>query len=226
MRLPKMFGLLTASALLIGANSANALTLTLDDLGSAGVEQTIIAGPDGAINFFGTVGDFNLTASTGFGVPARGTPDEPQIDLSVQTNQGAKGTLRVTLEDTGLTIPTTADGFAEVLSDLGINSLDDGSVAVESFIKIGAAGSFESLHTLTSPDTNLVETFRRVISAGDTFDLRTVIEITHDNKFTSAASADANLRVAPVPVPAALPLFLTALVGLGFIGRQRRRQAA
>ncbi len=35
-----------------------------------------------------------------------------------------------------------------------------------------------------------------------------------------------SITVTPVPLPAALPLFLSALAGLAFIGRRRRRQAA
>ena len=34
------------------------------------------------------------------------------------------------------------------------------------------------------------------------------------------------MAVTPVPLPAALPLFLAALLGIGFIGRQRRRKTA
>ena len=35
-----------------------------------------------------------------------------------------------------------------------------------------------------------------------------------------------NMTVTPVPLPAALPLFLSALAGLAFIGRRRRKKAA
>lgn len=35
-----------------------------------------------------------------------------------------------------------------------------------------------------------------------------------------------SLTVSTVPVPAALPLFLSALAGLGFFGRRRKRAAA
>jgi hypothetical protein len=34
-----------------------------------------------------------------------------------------------------------------------------------------------------------------------------------------------NVRIAPVPIPAALPLFLSALAALGFLGRRRKRLA-
>ncbi len=229
MRLPNICGLLTASALLIGANSANALTLTVDDLGvGAGAEVTLTDNViPGLINFAGTAGGFDLVISTGLGAPAIGGPNEAQIDLSVQTTVGNAGVLQVTLEDTGLSINSGASGLVGIASDLGINALTDASVVVESFVRIGASAAFEALSSLSSGvAVDLQETLRRTISTGELFDLRTVITVTHDNKFFSSASADANLKVAPIPLPAALPLFLTALVGLGFVGRQRRRQAA
>jgi len=229
MRLPNICGVLTASALLIGANSANALTLTVDDLGvGAGAEVTLTDSViPGVINFAGTAGGFDLVISSGLGAPAIGGPNEAAIDLSVQTTVGNEGTLQVTLDDTGLSLTTGPNGLVGLASDLGINALQDASVVVESFVRIGASTVFEALSTLSSGVAiDLQETLRRTISSGELFDLRTVITVTHDNKFFSSASADANLKVAPIPLPAALPLFLTALVGLGFVGRQRRRQAA
>ena len=239
MRLPNICGVLTASALLIGATSANALTLTVDDLG-VGVDDPLTVGVDesievtltdsmipGVINFAGTAGGFDLVISSGLGAPAIGGPNEAAIDLSVQTTVGNEGTLQVTLEDTGLSLTTGPNGLVGLASDLGINALQDASVVVESFVRIGASTVFEALSTLSSGvAVDLQETLRRTISSGELFDLQTVITVTHDNKFFSSASADANLKVAPIPLPAALPLFLTALVGLGFVGRQRRRQAA
>lgn len=229
MRLPNICGLLTASALLIGANSANALTLTVDDLGvGAGAEVTLTDNViPGVINFAGTAGGFDLVISSGLGAPAIGGPNESAIDLSVQTTVGNAGVLQVTLEDTGLSLNTGTSGIVGIASDLGINALTDSSVVVESFVRIGASTVFEALSSLSSGvAVDLQETLRRTISTGELFDLRTVITVTHDNKFFSSASADANINVAPIPLPAALPLFLTALVGLGFVGRQRRRQAA
>lgn len=229
MRLPNICGLLTASALLFGANSANALILTVDDLGVGPGAEIILtdAGTPGLINFAGTAGGFDLVISTGLGAPLIGGPGEAEIDLSVQTTVGNAGILEVTLEDTGLSIPTGPDGLAGIVSDLGINALQDASVVVESFIRIGGSAVFEALSSLSSGvGVDLVETLRRTINSGDTFDLRTIITVTHDNKFFSSSSADANINVAPIPLPAALPLFLTALVGLGFVGRQRRRQVA
>lgn len=227
MRVPNMYGLLTASALLIGANSASALTLTADDLGSAGVEVSLTdAGTPGLINFAGIAGGFDLVISTGLGAPLVGGAGDAEIDLSVQTTVGNAGTLRVTLEDTGLSILTGATpNNVDAISDLGINALNDASVTVESFIRVGG-GLFEALSSLASgTSVDLQETIRGTLASGALFDLRTVITVVHNSKF-STASADANLNVAPVPLPAALPLFLTALVGLGFVGRQRRKQIA
>ena len=227
MRLPNICGLLTASALLIGANSANALILEIDDLATVGPDITVTdPGNTGLVNFAGAVGVFSLVVSTGLGAPNVGGPGVAEIDLSVQASSTAPGALQVTLTDTGLSIPTGPTGGAAAISDLGINALNNANAVVESFIRVGG-GVFEALSSLSnlSGNVDLVETILGTINAGTTFDLRTVITLTHGDKFASS-SADANLNLAPVPLPAALPLFLTALVGLGFVGRQRRRQAA
>ncbi len=232
MRLPNICGLLTASALLIGANSANALELTIDDLNAgASPEVTLGDGGTGVINYDsnddGAVGSFSVVISTGVGAPVIGNgPNEAEIDLSVQASSSGVGTLQVALTDTGLSLADTGPtGTTAALSRFSINANSEGSSAtVESFIRVGG-GSFEALSSLTGDgDINLVETIRGVLGSGVLFDLRTVITLSYEK--LGFATADANLSVAPVPLPAALPLFLTALVGLGFVGRQRRRQAA
>ena len=233
MWLPKICGLLTASALLIGANSANALELTIDDLNvGASPEVTLddTATP-GIINYNsavdGAVGGFSVVVSTGFGDPVLGSgPNEAEIDLSVQAGSSGAGALQVTLTDTDLSLANTgATGTAAAISSFSINANSEGSSAVvESFIRVGG-GSFEALSTLAGlGEINLAETIRGTLGSGVLFDLRTVITLSYDK--LGFATADANLSVAPVPLPAALPLFLTALIGLGFVGRHRRRQAA
>ncbi len=231
MRLPNICGLLTASALLIGANSANALELTIDDLNAgASPEVTLGDGGTGVINYNsntdGAVGSFSVVISTGVGAPILGGPNDAEIDLSVQAGSSGAGVLQVALTDTDLSLADTGPtSSAGALSRFSINANSQGSSAtVESFIRVGG-GSFEALSSLTGDgDINLVETIVGVLGSGVLFDLRTVITLDYEK--LGFATADANLSVAPVPLPAALPLFLTALVGLGFVGRQRRRQAA
>ena len=230
MRLPHMFGVLTASALLIGASSANALELTIDDLATAAVDVTLTDNlVPGLVNYNsavdGNVGMFSVVVSTGLGDPFVGGPGEAEIDLSVQAGSPVEGTLVVTLTDEDMTIPAVDSGATSVHSSFSINANSNAGATVESFIRIGAATTFEALSTLAGTgEVNLVETLRRIIASGETFDIRTVVTIDFD-KF-GFASADANLNVAPIPLPAALPLFLTALLGLGFVGRHRRRMAA
>ncbi len=231
MRLPNICGLLTASALLIGAGSANALELTIDDLNAGASPEVSLndAGSPGVINYNsavdGAVGAFSVVVSTGVGAPILGGPNDAEIDLSVQAGSSGAGALQVTLTDTGLSLVDTGDGDTAAISSFSINANSEGSSAVvESFIRVGG-GSFEALSTLAGlGEVNLAETIRGTLGSGVLFDLRTVITLTYDK--LGFATADANLSVAPVPLPAALPLFLTALVGLGFVGRQPRRQVA
>jgi hypothetical protein len=44
--------------------------------------------------------------------------------------------------------------------------------------------------------------------------------------YNNLNGAFGTFSVAPIPIPAALPLFATALAGMGFVGWRRRRQAA
>ena len=228
MRLPKMFGLLAVSALLIGANSANALELTIDDLGfGTGIDVTIDdSGSPGIVDFTGAVGVFDLVVSTGLGAPLVGDVGEAEIDLSARATSDFAGTIEIALTDTDLTIEAVQNGGTIVTSDLGINSVTNASATIASFIRINPTSDSDPFELLAvTTDVDLLETVRRTINDGDVFDLRTVITMVHGDKF-SFASAQGNINVAPIPLPAALPLFLTALLGLGFVGRHRRRQAA
>jgi hypothetical protein len=170
------------------------------------------------------VGGFSVVVATGFGAPIIGGPGEAEIDFSVQAASTQAGTVQFTLEDTGLSIPTGASAFAQIVSDLGINALDDASATVETFIRIGGSVVFEALSSLSSMSGNvdLVEELGRAIGAGETFDLMSVITMSHvgDQSFSSA---DANIKVSAVPLPAALPLLLGSFLGLGYIGRRGRK---
>ena len=62
-----------------------------------------------------------------------------------------------------------------------------------------------------------------MLTMNDTFSLKTVALLQHDKQGNSLGTASTNVQ--PVPLPTALPLFLTALIGLGLVGRHRRKAA-
>lgn len=245
MRLPNICGLLTASALLFGANSANALVLTIDDLND-GVAATVIddaldAQPfNGRVGYdsdsTGSIGDFNVVISNGFGFPSasRTGPRFASTDLSVQTEGFVSGTLEITLTDEGRMISTPASANNVVVNSiLDFGEVTNAAVTTTTFIKTDPLGSFVELDTTTALLGDIDEAIRKTVVSGELFDLKTVIVVEHIlNKIqisaglAAFANADGNLKVSAVPLPAALPLFLTALLGLGFVGRQRRRQTA
>jgi hypothetical protein len=82
---------------------------------------------------------------------------------------------------------------------------------------------YDTLHTLDATGPTLI-TFNfidvdlvRFISSGG-------VDAGYSGHATQFAVDD--LRIAVTPIPAALPLFATALAGLGFIGWRRKRASA
>lgn len=240
MRLPNMFGLLTASALLIGATSANALQLTLEEVGGGGATTTILdngAGDlnpnDGAILFNGSIGSFTINIVGGLGDPALegDNPHAAATSLTFNSVSSGPGTLRITLldegpDDNGLSVIPVGDGRQDVSSTININQAV-GTVDVATFINVNDTGDQEiNSDSLTNgngtTDTKSLDPVL-FLTMNDTFTLKTVALLQHDKAGNSLGTA--SIDVQAVPLPTALPLFLTALVGLGLVGRHRRKAA-
>jgi hypothetical protein len=222
----KLKTLAAAACLSLGvASAANALTLTLDDLGvGASPEVTITdAATPGLINFAGSAGGFDVVVSTGVGSPILGNAFEAEIDLSLITTGGTVGALQATLTDTGLSLTTNpTDLNATALSDLMFSSFDGAGVTIETFIRVGASTIFENLASLSgTSDSDLLDEITGTLGSGVLFDLRTVITVDHTS-LSSSASASSNLTLSAVPLPAALPLLMASVAGIGFVGRRRK----
>lgn len=228
-----------ASLFFLSSQPADALVLTIDDLndGAAALvidDATDFSPNDGIVFFAGAIGDFSLNVSTGLGDPAigGGIPGfaGTSFDFTALSDQDSgTAALDLVLLDTGLSIVTGPTAQAIVDSPISFTS-NAGlqgvvGVTVSTFININGGGD-QLISTLAGSNGAFSsnESLLASLTATDTFDLRTVVNIRHENKGTfSGGSID--IGVAPVPVPAALPLFITALVGLGFVSRRRRSAA-
>ena len=228
MKFANTLKLAAAGVLFAGVQSANALVLTLEDL-TAGdptivVDDAVVdaintAADDGVIAFNGAFGNFNINVVTGTGEPAL----EDAIDLAYVNISDAAGSIRMTLQQDGLQL-TTTNPF-QIVADMNFGGTTGGTTDVESFIEINNGG-FLSIGTVSGAGGGFSanESLFATLLPTDTFNLKTVVTVTHTAK-GQISSGDSFVGVTPIPVPAALPLFLTALLGLGFVGRRRRAAA-
>jgi hypothetical protein len=137
--------LIAAFAMSAVPPTAHALfKLRLNDMASPGtIEKEIIdnvlgdfSSDEGTIIFWGSVGVFNVVATTGVSKPILGDLGHAQMDLNsitVTTGPGSGGTIKIDLTDTNFKIQTTP-GF-HVVSSIGgdAGTLKTNSLTYDSF---------------------------------------------------------------------------------------------
>ena len=204
-----------AGALLVALASAHSVlavpTLTLSS-GSDSVTQTDNDG-DGMIEFFGTVGNFDLNFTIGLTKPMLGTAENPWLDVSsLNANTGLQGgTLTLRFEEDSFT-------GTPLWLQAAIGGTSDGSIIYNTYVN-GAL--FSTTGTLYGPAFSDVQS--GLLTAPAPYKLTIEAIVTHAAG-GQVSSFDAELKAVsgPVSVPdgGATALFLG--VGLlGFAGFRR-----
>jgi choice-of-anchor C domain-containing protein len=221
----KILGLIAGAAMLLGAQSAYALSITNGSFESPAPSNPFSPLPSGSGGLTGwTIG--------GNGVDHIGNLWQPQdgsasLDLSGSSGPG-HGSISQQL--TGLTIGTEYTisfymsgniGSGQDTKSLDLGLYDD--AALTSF----EDGDGYIYNTLLKNNSNAdmkwaLQTFTFVASQSAYY---LAFFDTSDSGSQSGAALD-NISIAATPIPPAILLFASALGGMGFLGYRRRKQAA
>jgi hypothetical protein len=192
-------GIATAVALTFGASAAHATAVTWIDLDAANGGPLDLAGPD-ALNGYITGVDGGVSISdSGIGTtPVWGAGDKFKFnyDFTVSTASSATGNI----------VESPTGG----ISHFAIKLID---LTTHTFVASGVAGSGPSAGQLVISAANLV--------ANNTYDLIVTGSLSPHAHGTAGFNGDVS-AVAAVPLPGALTLFGSGLLGLAGFARRRR----
>lgn len=222
MKITALTAVTLAAGALFWASGASALPVSIDaSLTSPGVAPfTNICSGSGTCLGSTNVGSWNIDATIS------GTPPQPSGTLLSQTidvQTVGSGTIWLFANETGITSPL---GLNNWVSSFTANALPSGWTVVEktcladggavdvcspvlhqtTLTTIGTSGPFTDPFTSTNPFTAVEEYVITANGAG-------------------SANLTINLAPAAAPEPASLALLGSALAGLGFIRRRRRKAA-
>jgi hypothetical protein len=198
------------------------LTLTVDDLSTAGVD--VVLNDTDAINAFllqsGPVGSWATSVAIGSG---NGWSSIFGIDLtSFAASSNTGGTLRITLTETDLTLgvnggPVTVNSF--------IGGTTQGTIAYSAWLDdannalnvANPAGQGTLLFSGSTSGASFDARGQGTTLASDPFAMTLQVDITHTGRYTSSFDFQAT-----VPEPSSLALLSVAMLGAGFAARRRK----
>jgi PEP-CTERM motif len=222
----KLFKTLIAAATValaaaVPTTSHATLTLTVDDLSTAGVD--VVLNDTDAINAFllqsGPVGSWSTSVAIGSG---NGWSSLFGIDLtSFAASSDVGGTLRITLTETDLTLganggPVTVNSF--------IGGTTQGTIAYSAWLDdannslnvANPTGQGSLLFSGSTSSMSFNDRGQGTTLASDPFAMTLQVDITHTGRYTSSFDFQTT-----VPEPGTLALLSVALLGAGFAARRR-----
>jgi len=220
----KLTGSVLAGALALAVTSANALTVRISDSNANtltindGDAADLAVGVDGSLIASGlTLGGSTLSIATAFVLDETG---KASLELNV-TNANASGaTLFIDATHTGFTGGAVAPAFTSLSFAMNASNISGGNVvgfgAFDDADAPFAGSVIGSSGVITSTGDSILEGASAALTP--TFSLSIFTDVLDG----ATTSFDATVTAA-VPVPAALPLFASALLGLAMLGRRRSK---